>query len=161
MDWKEGLKEAKKRILTQPKTPTERGPRRKKLRVKNRRLQGKKTCQPFSRLGEMIENAKPADSLIGEVREYPTMGEAEPVLIQAPYSINDIERLVQTFNIKHLVARIESFGGAYFQINLVKERLLDGGMAAQRAKLEKIGSVIAHGDGKHWKFEEEEDLGYY
>lgn len=173
-NWMEGLEEIGQRILNQQKTgDTE---KRKPRRVRTRKQVPTKTKRhvesinrPFARLGEKLKNLNSKKDEKGKiVRKYDVAGgsdNTETVMIQSSYSIDELERLINgVAGLSKLIAKIESFDGAYYQIEMAKEFVMGGGMAAQRSRLEVLGRVIAHaatGLQKGWSFEEEEDLGYY
>ena len=166
-NWQESLKEIKKRISVYS---TGDPPPKKQRRVRIRKREATKrhvglTSRPFAGLGKALEKSKDPGVQDRIVRNYRTIkGETETVMIQSFYSINELEKLISGAGLRNLVARIESFDSAYYQIELVKEPVMGGGKAAQRNRLEILGRVVAHaanGLQQGWDFEEEEDLGYY
>ena len=163
LNWQEGLKEVKQRMSLSPAGALPRKARRKRIRSKNKKALTGLTSQPFAHLGEMLDKKESATmSMERPVRTYSVKGETESVMVQSSYSIDELDRLINRLRLKNLIARIEAFGGGYYQIDLVKESLLFGGKAAQRIRLEALGKVVAHAaNGLHWEFEEEENLGYY
>lgn len=162
LTWQEGLKEIKQRMSLPPAGVLPREPRRKQVRGKKQKAPVGMTDRPFNCLGEMLDKKNQPTPMERPVRIYAVKGETEPVMIQSYYSMDELDRLINRNGLKNLVVRIEAFGGGYYQIDLVKEPLPGGGKAAQRIRLEALGQVVAHAaNGLHWKFEEEEDLGYY
>ena len=165
-NWQESLKEIKKRISHSTGDPPPREPRRVRTRKRTvtKRHVGL-TSRPFAGLGETLEKSKDHGIQDRIVRNYHNVDdETETVMIQSSYNINELEKLISGAGLRNLVARIESFDSAYYQIELVKEPVMGSGKAAQRNRLEILGRVVAHtanGLQQGWEFEEEEDLGYY
>ena len=166
-NWQESLKEIKKRISVYS---TGDPPPKKQRRVRIRKREATKrhvglTSRPFAGLGKALEKSKDPgipDRIIGNY--HIVNDETEMVMIQSSYSINELEKLISGAGLRNLVARIESFDSAYYQIELVKEPVMGGGKAAQRNRLEILGRIVAHaanGLQQSWEFEEDEDLGYY
>ena len=172
-NWMEGLEEIRQRVLNQQKTgdTEKRKPRRVRIRkqVSETKRHVDSINRPFARLGEELKNLDSKKDEKGKVvRKYDVAGgsdNTETVMIQSSYSIDELERLINgVAGLSKLITKIESFEGAYYQIEMAKEPVMGGGVAAQRNRLEVLGRVIAHaatGLQKGWSFEEEEDLGYY
>lgn len=163
LKWQEGLKEIKQKMSLPSKGALPRKPRRKRIRDKKQKAPVGMTYQPFADLKGMLNPKNQSELVVKTVTIYAVEeGDTEPVIIQSCYSLNELEQLINHSQLKNLVATIVSYGGGYYQIELVKELLPNGRKAAQRSRLEVLGQIVAYANGLHsWEFEEKEDLGYY
>lgn len=170
-NWKEDLKKIKI-VKAEPKKI--RKSRKVYIRPRKRFVDTDSINKPFSGLKDELEKrnglqTKTNNAPTPLTKKYHTVvnREAEIVMIKSAYSLGQIEMLIKQTVLRDLVASIKVLDCSYYQIELIKEPLHDGGSAAQRVRLGVLGEIVAHSDSSAtglqdvWKFEEEEDLGYY